>query len=213
VNSLGSDEREKTRLLKTISRAATLLVKLKIDETSDIDGLVNYWGFGGRAKDVRALLQSMASVPGGAKIDVAHLLPTFARQFIYTYPNPSTANITNHHCHWTSLNFLNQTADERFGDEAYAREAVQANFEPISDTPRLGDIVFFLDPQGMVVHSAVFVADNIVFTKNGGALNRPWIYMELEDLITCYTKPHEPLRTMILRRKNTTTDLAAPVGQ
>lgn len=200
VNSL-PDEHEKIRFLKTISRTPTLLVKLKIDSTSNIDQLVDYWGYGRRRKDVRSLLESMAAVPGGCKIDVAHLLPSFARQHIYTFPDPVSDTVTNQHCHWTSLNFMKDIPDDRFSDENFARQTIQSEFLPISDPPRLGDVIFFLDENGMVVHSATFIADNIVFTKNGGAPNRPWIFMELEDLTACYVRPHEPLKTVIFRRK------------
>ncbi len=200
VNSLSNDD-EKERLLKTISRTSTLLVKLKVDEQTSIESLVNYWGYGGRAKDVRALLQSMAQVPGGAIVDAAHLLPPFVRQRIYTYPDPSALNVTNQHCHWSSLNFFNITPDDRCAQEAYATECIRNEYHPIPDSPRLGDIILFLDPDGALIHSAAYIADNIVFTKNGGAPNRPWIYMELEDLMAAYAKPMEPLRTVILRRK------------
>jgi hypothetical protein len=199
VNQL-ADDQQKTRFLKTISRAPTLLMKVHVDANSDIDSLTEYWGFGGRKKDVRSLLESMAAVPGGCKIDLAHLLPTFLRQRIYTYPNPALVN-TNEHCHWTSMNFLNESPDPRFGDNAYVQQVVGSEFLPITDAPRLGDVIFFMDYRGDVVHSATFIADSIVFTKNGGAANRPWIYMELSDLLACYITPDAPLQTMICRRK------------
>ncbi|MFN7140326.1 MAG: hypothetical protein ACK4UN_13400, partial [Limisphaerales bacterium] len=201
VNSLPT-EHEKIRFLKTISRTATLLVKLNVDEKTDVESLVNYWGYGGRSKDVRALLQSMASVPGGSKVDVAHLLPAFVRQRIYNYPNPDLVNVTNQHCHWTSMNFLNPIPDDRFSEQPFVRQVVEAEFMPVTDAPRLGDVIFFLDGQGMVIHSATYIADNIVFTKNGGGANRPWVYMEMEDLLALYLKPHEGLKTVIYRRKS-----------
>jgi hypothetical protein len=200
VNQL-PDEREKIRFLKTISRVSTLLIKLKVDENSDIDQLVDYWGYGGRKKDIYALLESMAAVPGGAKIDVAHLLPGFARKRIYTYPNPESQTVTNQHCHWTSMNFLADIPDERFADHSVVQKTVQAAFVPVTDHPRLGDVMLFLDSAGDVVHSATYIADDIVFTKNGTAANRPWIYMQLEDLRACYERPSQPLNIVVCRRR------------
>ncbi len=200
VNSLPSDH-EKFRFLKTISRTATLLVKLSVNEQSDVESLVDYWGYGGRSKDVRSLLKSMAAVPGGSMVDVAHLLPAFVRQRIYNYPNPDLVNVTNQHCHWSSMNFLNQIPDDRYSEETFVRQAVETEFLPVNDAPRLGDVIFFLDGQGMVVHSATYIADNIVFTKNGGGANRPWVYMEMEDLLSLYLKPREAMKTVIYRRK------------
>ena len=54
----------------------------------------------------------------------------------------------------------------------------------------------------MVIHSATFIADNIVFTKNGGGSNRPWVYMEMEDLLALYLKPREAMSTVVYRRKD-----------
>jgi hypothetical protein len=201
VNHLPNDQ-EKVRFLKTISRVSTLLVKLEIDQNSNLEQLEDYWSYGGRRKDVGALLSSMASVPGGCSIDVAHLLPNFVRQHIYTYPHPDTLNVTNQHCHWTSMNFFNDTPDNKFSDENVVKQTLGTEFTPVTDSPRLGDIFFFLGPDGSVIHSATFIADDIVFTKNGGGANRPWIYMQMADLAACYMKPEEPLQIIRVRRKH-----------
>lgn len=199
VNHL-PDENEKVRFLKTISRVSTLLVKLRIDEHTDIEPLVEYWSYGRRKKDIRALLESMAAVPGGTKIDVAHILPSFVRKRIYTYPDPESQTLTNQHCHWTSLNFLSDIPDERFADNSVVQQTVQRDFVQVTQNPQLGDVILFLD-SGDVVHSATYIADDIVFTKNGVAANRPWIYMQLEDLRACYERPERSLTLVMFRRK------------
>jgi hypothetical protein len=51
----------------------------------------------------------------------------------------------------------------------------------------LGDILVFVDKNENALHSCVFVADDIVFTKNGNNLATPWILMTLEDLSKIYT--------------------------
>jgi len=52
------------------------------------------------------------------------------------------------------------------------------------------------------VHSAVFVADNTVFTKNGGGPREPWLLMRLEDMAAAYPDP-AGLTVAVLRRKGT----------
>lgn len=53
---------ERRRLLKTTSRQSTLIVRLRVDPESDLDALAQYWGRGGRLKDIRPLLHSLALV-------------------------------------------------------------------------------------------------------------------------------------------------------
>ncbi|MFN7141384.1 MAG: hypothetical protein ACK4UN_18815, partial [Limisphaerales bacterium] len=64
------DRASQVNFLKAISRRTTFLLKLKINEQSNIDELVEYWGGGKRAKDLRPLLESLKRVPGGCTIDV-----------------------------------------------------------------------------------------------------------------------------------------------
>ena len=56
------------------------------------------------------------------------------------------------------------------------------------------------DPNGDVIHSCVYIADNIVFTKNGSASSSPWILMDLEDVIAFYSS-EKPLDIQRYRRK------------
>ena len=58
----------------------------------------------------------------------------------------------------------------------------------------------------MLVHSATYLADDVVFTKNGGIFTQPWTYMKLSDLVTYYntfTPPDQPLKVVMCRRKVT----------
>ncbi len=71
---------ERQRLIKTLSRQSALLMKLRIQPDTDVAALTAYWSRGGRAKDVGSLLESLRKVPGGATLDVAHLLPPLRPQ-------------------------------------------------------------------------------------------------------------------------------------
>lgn len=179
-----------TRLdfIKNLSRKSTLLVHLQVTPQSDIEGLTQYWGHGSRRKDVRPLLQSLARRPGGGELDIVHLLPAFARSLIYTYPLPSTKpQDAGHDCHWTSFNFFNRTPDERFADINIVREALMNDYYPVGGPPRFGDLIVFLEAGGKVVHSCIYIAADIVFTKNGVTFSTPWQFGQLEPLVAFYT--------------------------
>jgi hypothetical protein len=36
------------------------------------------------------------------------------------------------------------------------------------------------------IHSSVYIADNIVFTKNGPSQHSPWILMQMDTLVAHY---------------------------
>jgi hypothetical protein len=51
---------------------------------------------------------------------------------------------------------------------------------------RYGDVLMFITPDGRAVHSATYLADDILFTKNGSNLLTPWLLMRLQDLSKLY---------------------------
>ncbi|MBA4147832.1 MAG: hypothetical protein H0X66_06920 [Verrucomicrobia bacterium] len=195
------DRDERLRLVKTLSRRSTLLVKLKITPETDVEQLLHFWGQGGRAKDLKPLLQSLAKVPGGCKIDIAHLLPPFARQRVYTYPYPSETAESKENCHWTALNFFSDNPDPDFLKSDVVEKVIQEKYQPVTDEWRMGDVIFLVNAKSQLVHSAVYIADDIVFTKNGVNPSHPWVYMKMEDMLLYYETLGEPLEQWIYRNK------------
>jgi hypothetical protein len=199
-----SDKAERIRFVKMLTRRSTLLVKLKVTPESDIQSLIHYWGIGGRAKDLRPLIESLARVPGGCKIDIAHLLPPIPRQRIYTFPYPSSeSNDLVEDCHWTAINFF-ASQPAYFADPSEIAATISAGYNLIGtqrSKAQFGDLVTVKTSENILVHSAVYIADDIVYTKNGSGLNQPWLYMKLEDMLAFYEMPNETLTVEIYRRK------------
>jgi hypothetical protein len=196
------DHQERLRFIKTVARRNTLLVNLRVTENTDIERLVNYWGGQWRAKDIRPLLESVQRIPGGGTIDVAHLLPSFARRRLYTYPTPDIAGRGASGPHWTSLNFFAEQPDDRFNDDQFVTEAIQQHYYVIAGGYRLGDLVVLIAPDGSAVHTAAYVADGVVFTRNGSRATNPWQLMRIRDLVEFFaarTSPEQPLRVEYMR--------------
>ena len=195
-------QQERMLLIKTLARKSTMMVKLRINADSDIDALDNYWGRGQRSKDIRPLLQSLLRDGTGASIDIIHLLPRVPRSLLYTYPAPAEPGSTTYlDCHWTVLNFFKLRPDDRYQQLEEVTAAFLNEYYPVMGNSTFGDIIMFTKPDGSVIHSCVFIAGDIVYTKNGASPNAPWILMSLSDVEAFYPSK-EPLDIQYYRAKS-----------
>ena len=197
VFSLVTAVPERRRLVKTLSSNATILMKLRLGPDSDVKALTAYWTGGWRSKDIEPLLQSLTEVPGGATIDIAHLLPPFARKRLNAYPihDPSTPATD---CYWTAMNFFRDPPDDRYYSPAAWQSELNTNYAVVAQ-PTYGDVILFLRPDSLPIHAAVYVADDVVFTKNGGNDRQPWILMKWDDLLARYPQA-DSIRPLIFHR-------------
>lgn len=191
-------------LLKALSHQTATLASLRLRPGCDIDKLLGYWAGvpGVRAKDLRPLLESIRDAPGGGSLNLIYLLPPFARSRLFTFPLPAGEGEIRGDCHWSALNFFNDPPDDRLKDIEYASALVREAYYPIGRPSRCGDLVFLLDEAGGVVHSAVFLADDLVFTKNGINFGQPWILMRMNRLLEVYTFSSEPKSVYYRRKEN-----------
>ena len=189
---------ERQRLLKTLMRNATLLMKLHVQPDTDVNALVAYWGRGRRSKDLLPLLESLKLTLPGMTIDVAHLLPAFARKRLFMYPDPEDGSLQD--CYWTAMNFFNDPPDNRFMETTAWIKELATEYTSVAE-PTFGDVALLLDPNNAPFHAAVYVADNVLFTKNGGALGQPWLLMRWEDLLARYPQNYQ-VRVSYYRRKH-----------
>ncbi len=189
-------EDERLKIRKALSRTPTLVVKLKLNPNTDINKIADYWGGYTRSKDVLPFLESISEIPGVSVIDIIHLLPTGVRRLLYTFPSSSHGR-TGYYpdCHWSSLNFANFDPLERLGDPTLATAYTLENYARIAagEPYRLGDVLFFMDGNsGNAIHSCVYLADDIVYTKNGRSPTQPWVLMKLEDVLSFYAMYYQP---------------------
>ena len=182
-----ADPEQQQLAMRLLNSASTYQVHLVIPPEADTEAMAAYWGYRGRRKDLKPILESLAQLPGGGELDIAHLLPAFARQRIYLYPSSILARDgVRRDCHWTSLNFFSLVPDDRFGNSEEATRYILANYGRTSETPRFGDLVLLTQPDGDCIHSAVYLAGGLAFTKNGEGLGQPWIIMDVEELRELY---------------------------
>jgi hypothetical protein len=177
-------------------------LRLRVGPDTDIDKMLGYWTAEGvHPKDLRPLLEALERLPEGGSLNIAYVLPPFARTRLYTFPEPTSdprSPVLN--CHWSTLNFFRDPPDDRFADEAYGVAYVQEHFYEIAKPSMYGDRIVLVDDQGGAIHSAVHIAADIVFTKNGGGFAQPWMMMRLEDMVRMYNSS-EHVRMLVYREK------------
>jgi hypothetical protein len=195
------DASERRQLLKALSGSPSLLMKLHVRPDSDVSALTAYWGRGFRTKDLETLFRSLTRVRGGVSIDVAQLLPPLARKKLNTYPVPADDPSSNQppNCSWTAMNFFKDPPEERFHNPEVWMKELETSYVPVTE-PTFGDLLFLMKPDGALVHVAVFIADDVVFTKNGESDAKPWLLMKWEDVMASYSTDH-PMRLLMFRSK------------
>jgi hypothetical protein len=189
-----TDASERLQLVKALSHQSALLIGIHVWPDSDIDKLMGYWTWpsGVRLLNVRPLLESLKRRPAGGSASILYFLPPFARSRLYTYPLPAQPGDPAMDCHWTTMNFFNEVPDNQFAVPAYTVNFLRNNFYQIAKPGAYGDRIFLLDKSGNAIHSAVYLADDIVFTKNGNNFAQPWMLMHLGDLMAEYTTETPP---------------------
>lgn len=181
---------EKIRIMKALTMQKTMLLRMWVSPESDLNELTSYWGRGHWAMDVKALLASVSRVPGGTWMSFLKMLPPGPTAQLYSYPiadNPLNGPIQVRDCHWTSFNFFRDQPDPKFSQVDNVRDQVKEEYVPVTGDPRYGDILFFALPTGAIIHSAVYIADDVVFTKNGDTSIHPWMLATIPDLVAHYS--------------------------
>ena len=199
---------EKRDFMRGLTRQRTLTMRLRLKPGADINAMVNYWGRGSKATDVRTIFESIASTPNGGTLGVATVLPPLPSSQMFVYPvpdNPLNGPAPVRDCHWTSFNFFEDVPDQQLSNPAYFMQKLRDDYTPAAGDPRYGDIALFSKPSGGVVHSAVYLADDILYTKNGATFTYPWMLEKLTDLLKQYSfqvEPGEKLVVSYFRSRN-----------
>jgi hypothetical protein len=193
-----SSSNETRCLTMALCRVPTLLMKLRVTPQSDLNALLSYWGGCGDAERIKPLLESVIRVPGGADLNISDFMPPVPRLNLYTYPN--AAHPVPQDCFCSSFNFFGDHLDPRYLDPAYANTVLQSDFDPVRGEKKFGDLMLLLEDGDRAVHMCVYIAADVVYTKNGGHAYQPWILMKLDDLMLQYASD-KPQQWRVFRKK------------
>ncbi len=191
---------EVQEVFRTMSRTRALLVDLALPEKVDQAALLEYWSGGFPDADTLPFLKGALDRESITSLDISRLLPPMARRRLYTYPTLDQAIGGRFpDCHWTSLNFFNNTPVGYYLDTRLASGALLSNYSPVDGPRRFGDVLVYVTGDS-VIHSCVFIADDIVYTKNGENILAPWVFQRLSDVSAIYrATPDVQVRTFRLK--------------
>jgi hypothetical protein len=179
---------ESRNLFKTMTRTRSLVLRLSVRAGEDYSSIVRYWSGTNRNKDIEPIIMSAAETEGIDRLDCIHLMPSLARRYLYSYP-PMELAIQGRmpDCHWTSLNFFAMKPRDYFLDTRLASMHVLENYDKVDAPYAFGDVLMFMTTEGNALHSCVYVADDIVYTKNGENMASPWLLMKVGDVMRIYS--------------------------
>jgi hypothetical protein len=192
-------------LIKRLLAQATVQVTLDVDDPAQVDSLAEYWGRGGRKVDILPVLESAADNSFNHSVDITYLLPDLARRLLYRYQKISLAELEKSqldNCFWTALNFFNEEPDDRLLDPKFALERLQQDYYLVHDELQLGDIVALSDSRLNIFHVAVYLAEDLVFTKNGYFSLAPWTIVPIDRLKGHFAEHRDDWKVTYYRRKD-----------
>ena len=182
------DDEDRWRLMKTIRRENSLGLRLKVSASSPRLTLADYWSARGRNKDVLPILDSVAGTPGVERIDLVHLLPPTPRKLVHAFPDPfSGVGMERVDCFWTAFNFFAYDPSHRPVDDDVPRRNLEHRYERAPKPWVVGDLIIISDVEtGDWIHACNYIAGDVVFTKNGLGLSKPWVFQRLDEVLRNY---------------------------
>ncbi len=193
---------ERKAFAKAATRVHALMMKLHITPQTDLSALINYWARGSRASSMKPFLASLSRMSGGTTISTSFLFPTFARMRLYTYPDSRNDRLAYHQdCFWTAMNFFNETPDYNFFEPAQIRKSLKTDYTEVGTNWVFGDLIMLMDTNKQALHMCVYIADDVVFTKNGATFLAPWVLMKMPDMMKDYTLKG-PVQLASFRKKD-----------
>ena len=176
--------------LRAITRCMSLVVSkkfpLKLDQR---EAFLRYW-IGNQPESPRmTFIKAIAKENDiNDTVDIMHFLPVIMREKLYTFPSlKDGVKGRLPDCHWTSLNFFNLSPRDYYRSTSLAAIQLTQAYNQVSAPYQFGDVLCYTD-NGEGLHTCVYIADNIVLTKNGENILAPWVLLTIEDVSKIYKR-------------------------
>ena len=186
--TLAKNSDEVRTTFRAVTRVRCLVVELQLPLKTDRRQFIDYWAAGQTDAPRLTFINAITQRRAPQTVDITHFLPSLLRQRAYTFPEMELGLKGRFpDCHWTSLNFFNLTPKDYYLDTRLAAAQLVENYATVEAPYRYGDVLCFLDG-GEGLHTCVYIADDIVLTKNGDSILAPWVLMQVKDVEAIYRR-------------------------
>ena len=201
---LGGGEQEKAKLLNFLTTIHAVMTSILVKPNTQIDMPIIYWALpmpGVRVKDLYPLFEAQKSMPKGGSIPITYLLPEPARNALYTTPLIPGGGDRPSDCLSTALLFFSPEPDPRVSNPEFAFRFVREHYYEIARPSLAGDLVLLMNDKGILVHAAVHLAGDVVYSKNGMSTSQPWVLMREKEMVGLFSAL-SPMRVYYMRWKD-----------
>lgn len=169
-----TDRAERAAFFRVLRARSALDAVVRVRTESELERAVRWWGTGGREAAARARLNE--AYVNGTEVPLRDLLPPFARARYGTFPPRDT----RYDCFWTAVNFSSPTeaGGPLIDDTQFDATMASWTQVPLNEL-RFGDVLAFRTEAGATLHAAVYIAEDLVFTKDGWTMHRSWELVRL----------------------------------
>jgi hypothetical protein len=207
VLGMVESEKEAHNFMKTMSRTRSLVLQLNVRSRFDREQALRYWSANQQNEEIASMI--FPPISDGEvieRLDCVHLLPSLARRHLYTYPSEDLAlSARMPDCFWTSLNFFSSSPLNFHIDDWMFSQHLSENYTPVPPPYNFGDVLMFVAAEDTPRHSCVYIADDIVYTKNGFSRGAPWLLSKISDMQRLYSYD-QPVRMQGYRRNSAPQD-------
>ncbi|MCF3651101.1 hypothetical protein [Synoicihabitans lomoniglobus] len=193
--SLAWSAEELQSLKRLLCYAYTLTVELLRDSAVGRPDVIDYWSQA-PADSTPTWWHALERSPELESIDIAHFLPTLPQSLLNTFPDGKHCPI-DANCFWISLNFFRRETNDLLlpyahdNDQSAEEAAAELTryYDQVEAPYRFGDVLSFTvttNATTELAHMVVYLADDIVLTKNGAGHMSPFILARLEDVARDY---------------------------
>ena len=188
-------------LVKALWRVSTFILRVRLTSDTDVESVLSYWAKGGRAEAYKPLILSLTRIEDG-NLNATFFLPPFARLRLFTFPRPNDPRALREDCFWTAMNFFSTEPDDRFFNPDETKKALKNDYADVTGSEhQFGDTILLLSKSGQALHMCTYIADDVVFTKNGFNQTQPWVFMKLDEMLGWYEQD-KPFDILTFRRKS-----------
>lgn len=181
--SVLTDREERVAFLSLVRRRYSLDVRVRVPAETPAETVARYWTLSGRPVDPARVARVRDARDHAQAVPLRELLDPWPARRVNEFPRPAEPD---RDCFWTTTHFAEPVeSGEAPVPEVFAADLAARWREIPRSELRYGDAVV-LWGERLPEHAMVYLADDLVFTKNGRARSRAWVVARMPEVMLDY---------------------------